>query len=136
MPARRRADPDEQDKGFALLEALFVIPLVFTIILSAIQLGEWWYARQLAQSTAQEAARTARAYNGTDAAGVTAGTDYLTGIDGRGGRILLGPTVTVQRTANLVTVHVRGHVPAVLPFLPNTVDEQSSGVPETFVPAG
>jgi hypothetical protein len=134
VTAHRRPGDDARDHGFALLESLFVIPLVFTIILSAVQLGEWWYARQLALSAAQEGARTARAYDGTDAAGATSASGYLTQIDGPGGRILLDPTVTVQRSPTLITVTVQGRVPAILPFLPSTVNEQSSGVPETFVP--
>lgn len=118
------------------MEALFVIPLVFVIILAAAQLAELWYARQLALSAAQEGARAARAYNGTDAAGSSSATGYLTRVDGRGGRILLNPTVTVRRGPTQVTVTVHGHVPVLLSFIPSAVEEQSRGVPETFVPAG
>lgn len=130
--ARRRV---RDDSGLALLESVLTIPVAFIMILAVLQAGLWWYARQLAATAADEAARAARAYQATPADGTRSGTTYIAQVDGHGSRVLLAPTITVDRGATTVTVHVHGHVPALLPFLPTQVDEQATGPIENFQPA-
>lgn len=132
---QRARDDESDDRGLALLESVLTIPVAFVMILAVLQTGLWWYARQLAATAADQAARAARAYQATPADGTRGGTTYLTQVDGHGSRVLLGPSITVERGASTVTVHVHGHIPALLPFLPTQVDEQVTGPIETFQPA-
>jgi Flp pilus assembly protein TadG len=128
----RRVD---DDRGLALLEAVLTVPVAFVMILAVLQTGLWWYGRQLAATAADQAARSARAYQATNADGTASGTIYLDQVDGHGSSVLLGPRITVDRGATTVTVHVYGHIPALLPFLPTQIDEQATGPIETFQPA-
>lgn len=123
------------DRGLALLESVLTIPIAFAMILAILQTALWWYARQLAATAADQAARAARAYHATAADGSDSGARYLTEVDGNGDRVLLAPSISVTRGATTVTVHVRGHIPALLPFLPTQVDEQASGPTEQFEPS-
>lgn len=133
--AWRRVRDEDNDRGLALLESVLTIPVAFVMILAVLQTGLWWYARQLANTAADEAARAARAYQAAPADGTRSGTTYLAQVDGHGSRVLLDPTITVDRGATTVTVHVHGHVPALLPFLPTQVDEHATGPIESFQPA-
>lgn len=117
-----------------MLESILVIPVVFAMILGILQAGLWWYARQVALTTAQQAARSARDYNATSADGTASATSYLHQVNGSGGGILLNPTVTVDRGPATVTVTVHGHVPAILPFLPSDVSATASGPVEQYEP--
>jgi Flp pilus assembly protein TadG len=134
MHTRLRRGGREPDAGLATLEALFTIPVILLMIFGILQTAMWWYARQVALTAAQEGARAARAYDATDADGVAEATSYLSQVQGGSAPVLANSQVSMQRSANTVTVRVRGHVVSLVPGLSVSIDVTSTGPVEVFVP--
>jgi Flp pilus assembly protein TadG len=134
MHTRLRRGGREPDAGLATLEALFTIPVILLMIFGILQTAMWWYARQVALTAAQEGARAARAYDATDADGVAKATSYLSQVQGGSAPVLANSQVSMQRSANTVTVRVRGHVVSLVPGLSVSIDVTSTGPVEVFVP--
>lgn len=123
------------DRGFGTVEAVLTVPVIVLMILGAVQVGLWWYSHQLAQSAAQEAARTARSYLSSADAGQAEGYSYLNKVDS-GGTALHHPAITVTRGAKTVTVTVKGNVVSLVPFVSPTVSITVTAPIETYVPRG
>jgi Flp pilus assembly protein TadG len=100
-----------------------------------VQVGLWWYSRQLAETAAQEAARAARSYNATASAGQAEGYSYLNKVDA-GGTALHNPSIEVKRGARTVTAQVKGDVVSLVPWVSSTVTITVTSPVETYVPAG
>ena len=123
------------DRGIGTVEAVLTVPVVVLMILGAVQVGLWWYSRQLAETAAQEAARTARSYAATAAAGRAEGYSYLSKVDA-GGTALHHPSIQVTRGARTVTVTVKGDIVSLVPWVSPTVTITVTSPLEAYVPAG
>lgn len=132
LPTEQTRDDDE---GITTVEAILTVPVMVAMILAIIEVALWWYARQVASTAADEAARTARAYASTNAAGESRGASYLTTVD-PGNTTLRHPHVHVTRTATTVTVQVTGQVVSIVPFLTPDVSVTVTAPVERYVPAG
>lgn len=119
------------DRGFTALEATIAIPLAFVFIVLAIQFVLIWHARHVALDSAQDALHTAAGYQATAADGQALAEDQLGKV---APHLITGRTVSVVRTGTTVTVHVRGTVESVTPFLTFHVDEQAAGAVERYQP--
>ncbi len=127
---RRRLLPAERDGGYSVLEAAITLPIMFGLLMTVVQWAIVWHSRNVAQSAAQEALRTAESYQSSAAAGHADGVTYLRQV---APHALPDATVTVRRTATTVSVHVHGEVMSVIPFGSFTVDETASGPVERYV---
>jgi Flp pilus assembly protein TadG len=123
------------DDGMSTVEAVFTVPVMVTMVLAIVQAALWWYAHQLAATAADEAARTARAYASTAAAGQLRGTNYLGTVD-PDSSTLRTRQVTVTRNATKVTVRVTGEVVSIVPFLSPHVDVTVTAPVERYVASG
>ena len=129
--ARRRL---AGDRGAGSAELVVATPLLMLLILLVIQFGIWAHATHVAQVTAEEALAAARVQGGTAAAGQDRARQVLGQF---GGAILIGPHVSVTRTATTVTVRITADAERIVPLpgltLPVTVTV--TGTVERFVPA-
>lgn len=115
-----------RDRGISPIAMAIVIPLVFMLIFACIQTGLWFYARNVAARAAQVSVETARTYDGSAAAGQTAGYEYLSRNPG-----LDTPGVRVTRSGTETTVVVTGDMTRVAPLVPlPTIKVTSSGPTE------
>lgn len=121
------------DRGAGAVEVVIAVPLLMLIILVIVQFAVVWYAHAVAQATAEEALAVARLQGGTAAAGQQRAAQVLGQI---GSAALVGPRVSVTRTAVSATVQVHATVERVVPLpglsLPVTVTV--TGPVERFVP--
>jgi Flp pilus assembly protein TadG len=131
----RELHASDNDRGFGTVEAVLTVPVIVLMIVGAVQVGLWWYSRQLAETAAQEAARAARSYNSTAGAGQAEGYSYLTKVDA-GGTALHNPSIQVTRGARTVRVQVKGDVVSLVPWVSSTVTITVTSPVETYVPAG
>ena len=131
----RELHASDDDRGIGTVEAVLTVPVIVLMILGAVQVGLWWYSRQLAETAAQEAARTARSYAATAAAGQAEGYSYLGKVDD-GGTALHNPSIQVTRGAQTVTVTVKGDIVSLVPWVSPTVTITVTSPVETYVPAG
>lgn len=120
------------DRGAGAVEMVIAVPLLMLIILVIVQFAVVWYAHAVAQATAEEALAAARVL-GSAAAGEQRAAHVLGQI---GSPVLVGPQVSVTRTAVSATVQVHATVERVVPLpglsLPFTVTV--TGRVERFVP--
>jgi Flp pilus assembly protein TadG len=130
-----RAERGRGDDGLSTVEAVFTVPVMVLMVLAIVQAALWWYARQVASTAADEAARAARAYASTAAAGESRGADYMTTVD-PDNSTLRARHVQVTRTATTVTVHVTGQVASLIPFLNPGVSITITAPVERYVPSG
>jgi Flp pilus assembly protein TadG len=112
---------------------VIAVPLLMVIILLIVQFAVWYHAVSVAQATAQEALAAARVQGGSAAAGQQRAAQVLGQV---GDAVLVGPQVSVTRTAITATVQVHGTAERVVPLpglsLPVTVTV--TGPVERFVP--
>ena len=131
----RELHASDNDRGLGTVEAVLTVPVIVLMILGAVQVGLWWYSHQLAETAAQEAARTARSYASTADAGQAEGYRYLNKVDS-GGTALDHPAIHVTRGAKTVTVTVEGHIVSLVPWVSPSVSITVTAPTETYVPAG
>lgn len=117
------------ERGSTLPESAIVLGLLALLVFGVIQYAVDEHAEQAAQAAASLALATARAQNGTADQGQAAAQQLLAGLTGA----IHDTTVTVQRTATQVTVHVTGHVDTLL-GLTQAITITSSGPVERFEP--
>jgi len=125
--------PWRGDQGAGAAEVVIAVPLLMLIILVIVQFAIWEHAVSVAQATAQEALAAARVQGGSTAAGQQRASQVLSQV---GSAVLVGPQVSVTRTAVTVTVQVHADAERVVPLpglsLPVTVTV--TGPVERFVP--
>lgn len=121
------------DRGAGAAEVVIAVPLLMLIILMIVQFAVWYHAVSVAQATAEEALAAARVQGGSAAAGQQRASQVLGQV---GDAVLVGPQVSVTRTAATTTVQVHGTAERVVPLpglsLPVTVTV--TGPVERFVP--
>ncbi|MCZ4101529.1 pilus assembly protein [Streptomyces sp. SID13666] len=125
------------DRGMTAIEFVFLTPVLFFMIFATVQFGLFYFADHVAQAAAQAGARKARAEADGNPGGweAKARSTALSYIAQLGPNLLEGPTVTSSGPANnTVGIRVTATVPTVFPGMTFTVNEQSQGPIERFVP--
>jgi Flp pilus assembly protein TadG len=117
------------ERGSALAESVIVLGLLALIVFGVIQYAADEHAEQAAQAAAALALSTARAQDATAGQGQAAAEQLLAGLTGA----IHDTTVSVDRSATQVTVHVTGHVDTLL-GLTQTITASSAGPVEKFEP--
>ena len=117
----------ERERGSALAESVVILGLLILLVLGVIQYVIDEHAEQAAQAAASLALATARAQNGSAVEGQAAAQQLLNSLTGA----IHDTTITVERSATQVTVHVTGHVDTLL-GLTQTIATTSSGPVERF----
>ena len=127
MSRRRPATSDRRgDRGSATIELLILLPALFAVMFLGMQAALYHHARTVAIAAAQEGARTAGGEHGSEASGHSAASAFVR--EAGGDDVLLGPTVSVTRTATTATVTVTGFSLRVIPGWSPLV-RQSASVP-------
>lgn len=127
--ARLRAQL-QRDEGWAGTVILLLATLF--LLLGAFQGALWANGSNVAETSAQAGYTVARSYESTADAGRTAAIELINGIPGS----LTDTQVTVNRTAETVTVTVSGRVKSILPMITMPLVTQTiTGPVERWVPA-
>ena len=108
-----RAVPRRQG-GAVVAELVIVTPLLMLLVLLVVQFALWQHAQHIAEAAAQRGSEVARLEGGSDDQGYAVAQSATAQL---GANLLLHPSVSVTRAANLVRVEVSGTAEAVLPFL-------------------
>ncbi len=99
------------ERGSATIQAVVILPVLFGLLFTALQIGLYFYGRTAASSTASVGARAAAAENGTRQACHQAATAFAASLRDA----LSNPRVTCTATATTVTVRVTGTTLSVVP---------------------
>ena len=134
---RRRAHTQPADRlrgddGYNVVEVAITFPVLMLLVMAVVQFALLWHARHVAEAAAQNGLRSARGYASTAQLGQQDAQSYLAQV---APRLLLAPTVDVQRTPTTVTVRVHADVLSIVP-LGLRVDETAIGPVERFVGPG
>ncbi|MFW6033599.1 MAG: TadE family protein [bacterium] len=121
------------ERGSAAVQAAMLFPVVLLLVFGIIQGALWFHARHIALGAAQEGARAASAYDGTDAG--QRAHEFVN--DLTGGTLIRDLDVRVATTSMAVTVTVTGDAPSLVPGVGGVAVSQRASVPiETFTEAG
>ena len=120
------------DGGYSVVEVVITFPVLILLVMFVVQFALLWHARHVAEAAAQDGLRSARGYASTAELGQQDAQSYLAQV---APRLLLAPTVDVQRTPTTVTVRVQAAVLSIVP-LGLGVDETAVGPVERFVGPG
>jgi Flp pilus assembly protein TadG len=123
-----------RDRGMSTVEAVLTVPVMVAMVLGIVQAALWWYAHQVAETAADQAARSAAAYSSTGPAGASRGTDYISAVDPHEDT-LRDHQIHITRTATTVTVRVTGQVVSLVPFLSPDVHVTLTAPVERYVPS-
>ena len=93
------------ERGATATELAVLMPVLILLVLLPVQVGLWWHAKQAAEIAAEEALDAAQVAGATSADG-QAGALAILGQAGNLDQV----TVDVTRTAETVSVHVRGRL--------------------------
>ncbi len=107
--ARRRHD----QRGAGAVEMAVLIPLVFVIVLLAVQAGMWFYARSIALAAAEVGARTSAGRYSNLQAGLNSAQGFA---DQVAGDALTEISVIGHRSATSTSVTVSGVAVRVVPL--------------------
>ncbi|WP_165900640.1 pilus assembly protein [Microbispora hainanensis] len=109
-----------RERGSATLEAALVYPALLLLVLLAINAALWFHARNLALAAAQEGLRAGRAYGSSLSAGQATAERFIRQV---GGSFLTSARVSVERTADSLSVAVSGQAISLIPLLPLDVEQ-------------
>lgn len=115
--ARRR------EAGQAAIQTAILLPLVFFLIIAAVQATLWFAGRQVAIAAASEGARVAAAEAGTTGSGQAAAVQFAS-TTGRG--FLLLPRATVTRSDATATVTLTGRTQSLVGGWDLTITQSAS----------
>jgi len=118
------------ERGAVSAELVIATPLLVLVLLAIVQFALWSHATHIAQAAASHGLATARAQNGTSAAG-TAGARQI--LDQLAAGPLRGATVSVERGAASASVRISGTATPVVPWLSLPVHAEAVGPVERFV---
>ena len=142
--ARRLVRPGKgraADSGMTAIEFVFLTPILYFLIFVCVQFAMFFFAQHVAQASAEDAARLARAERDVPAHagnwqsdGVTSGSQYLQSV---GGSLVTSPNVTVVDNGDdTITATVTGQAVNIFPGLTLSVKATSTGPVERFIPDG
>jgi hypothetical protein len=118
-----------REAGLTSTELAVVMPVVIALVLVPFQVALWWHAKEVADAAAREAVDAAQVVAASEADGEMAAQRFL---DVAGN--IAEPHVTVTRTAETVTVEVRGRAPRLLPGFDWQVTARAVAPVERFIP--
>ncbi|ROO52813.1 TadE-like protein [Micromonospora sp. Llam0] len=127
-PPRRRPGGD---RGSTTTEVVLYAPLLMLLVLLGVQFATWGLAQLAVQHAAHHALQTTRVQGGTVAAGQADADAVLTHI---AGSLVSGRQISVTRTTDTATVHIRADAPRVVPFLTLRVSTTVVAPVERFRP--
>ncbi|MGQ0468004.1 MAG: TadE family protein [Sporichthyaceae bacterium] len=130
---RDRARQAPRDAGTSTVELAITMPALLIAVLTVIQIGLWFHTRHVALAAAQDGARIARAYDGTEHA---ARARTLANLDDLAPTLLRDRDVEITRTPEEATVTVRGRATSILGIFALPVVGTAQGPVERFVPGG
>ena len=128
-PTGRSRTRDEA--GFSALEMAILFPVTLFIVFGIVQFGIWYHANDVARAAAQEAVRSASAYQATNNDG-TAAANQVLDQDAKG--LIIHTSVSVSRGGSVATVTVTGDALQVLPFISLPVKVKATAPVEAFRP--
>jgi hypothetical protein len=112
-----------------VVEAVLVLPVIMFILLTLIQFALWAHAAQVTQLAASEGDRSARAFGGGIAAGVSQANAILRG----SGSDLSSSSANVSvMPGDLIRISVTGHAVSILPGLSLPVSAVDVGPVQEF----
>jgi len=115
------------DVGSVSLEVAILAPALLVLVISIVQGGLWFHARNLAQAGAQEGATAAASYTSTPTAGITRARAFLTE---QAGDSLTSTSVTASgSTPTLARVEVTGRALSLLPGIGGMTVTASAAAP-------
>jgi Flp pilus assembly protein TadG len=118
-----------RDRGAVTLQYVIIVPAMFTLIFTCIQVAMYSYARSVALAAAQEGVNAQRVYH----APAGTGYDQAMRLIRSQGDTLRGAGVTVQIQGSEVVVTVTGRTQSVLPgFGGYLIIQSASGPIEEF----
>lgn len=121
---------ENPDAGYSVLEAAITVPIIFLLLMIIVQWAIVWHSRSIANAAAQEALRTAQAYDSSAAAGRQDGDSYIAQV---APHVLPDGCVSVRRSATTVTVRVHCRITtSVVPVGRYWVDETVTGPVERY----
>lgn len=115
----------------AIAQTVIVAPTILLALMSIVQFGLLFHARNIAENAAQAGAAAARSYDGSEASGRSQTAAYLSEA---AGSTLSENTIDVTRGQAEVTVTVRGVVTSLIPGVHLHVTEAATGPVERYVP--
>lgn len=113
-----------RDRGSAAIQAIMILPLMFTLLFVGMQAALFYWGRTVAIVAAEEGARVAAGEDGTAEKGISNAASFVTGPGGSD--VLDHVTVTGARSTTQATVTVRGTVLSVIPGWSPTVTQTAS----------
>jgi Flp pilus assembly protein TadG len=110
---------------------VIVFPVTLLIIFGIIQFGIWYHANEIARAAAQEAVRSASAYQATQIEGTEA-ADQVLSEDANG--LIIHARAICNRGPVVTTVTVTGDALQVVPFISLPVKATATAPVEAFLP--
>ena len=119
------------EAGIIATQLAVLMPALLLLLMLGVQFGLWAHASQLARAAADEAAFIASLPESTDTAGHAAALGLLA----QAGN-LTDPSVTIDRSPELIVATVSGIAPQVVPGFRWSVQARAASTPERFIPQG
>jgi hypothetical protein len=112
------------------VEIAVLAPVLLATVFLIVQVGLWSFARSLALGAAQEGVAVGRAYGASAEVGRARAEQFLAATAGDS---LIGSTVTVRRSADVLHIEVAGRALSVLPGVPGLpVRQEAQGPIERY----
>jgi TadE-like protein len=119
------------DAGVYSLEVAVLFLVAMAVVMSIVQIGLWWYSRDVAITAARAGVEAARADHGSVTTGEAAARASLD----RFGSTLDDQQVSPDgSTASQVRITVTGHVATLIPGWTLTVTQSANGPKEEWTP--
>ena len=99
------------DRG-AVAVSVVIVPILMTVLFTVLQIAIWYHGQSVATAAAQHGLDAARVPSGTSEAGKATVRQFVDQVGGLG----LTDDVVVDRSAEEVSVTVRGEVQSLVPF--------------------
>jgi Flp pilus assembly protein TadG len=123
------------DDGSTTVEMAILFPVLLILLMTIVQAGMWWHARNLALAAAEAGVQVARTTTGTSQSAQSAAVSYL---ERAGGSATTDATVQAEVTAELARVQVSATASRVLPVpgLEMRVSQTAQARREAFTTPG
>lgn len=119
------------DAGFSAIEMAILFPVTLFIMFGIIQFGIWYHANDVARAAAQEAVRSASAYQAKPSDGTQSAERVL---DQNAKGLIRHSRVSCNRGGTVATATVTGEALQVIPFIPLPIKVTATAPVEAFLP--